>query len=709
MHIEKCIELGIVMVGSSSSSSDASATIVKRPFDDPKNFEQNIKLLNYLEAKALPLSHCECPQLRAYAESLDPKSSPCCVESMNDIQEAKRMAQKEQLKSDLEKRRADGHWLGGQFDMWRRHGRQFVSFNYTYLDLDFVVTADKGKIPCWVVKASVLDFASFEESHTAANIRSYLERALVDYELTWADFSIIVPDGASNCTATLALLVNDVPSDVCYCHNLARSILTALGMGASLSAEDRELIQPLTVALTKQRALSVRFHRSTTLSKSLHEAQAAAGVEHELEPDKGSITRWNAIYIGTQRNIQLYVYIGSVLTSRGTINVLTFNDDGEAVLIEVHTSSLSVDPMQWLLSCEICAVLKVAFVATQRLEGLIMTPDKSFMILSNLHRLLKDAREQDMVFKIPVPAASGTTQVTYVDRNYSSLQNAVKAAARVLENQLYQRFILPGPCITNMRAIKLNPEFPKSVTFLTVAQNNLADVHVKTLLDICDAEMAPATSPLEVPVVSTLVLIAAAPAVESSGFDLLDIGEERFFEETEEGDEIDPLYAARKAEDVLWSSMPKSDFNCGVFQEIVKGRVQRPKFNVMAFYANPYIIGKYPRHFRAFKKVFAAINHEATSEGTFSFSGQVFSKLRTQLDPERLCRTIVNVAGEKRKATDSAAIHLSYKQLKKQRVLGKRQALEAAAVKASAAAAAAAAAADAAAADFPNGGEGVSD
>ena len=62
--------------------------------------------------------------------------------------------------------------------------------------------------------------------------------------------------------------------------------------------------------------------------------------------------------------------------------------------------------------------------------------------------------------------------------------------------------------------------------------------------------------------------------------------------------------------------MPKADFSCGIVSEIVEGRIQAPKFNVMVLYANPHIIAKYPRHVRAFKKVFAAINHEATSEGT---------------------------------------------------------------------------------------------
>ena len=102
----------------------------------------------------------------------------------------------------------------------------------------------------------------------------------------------------------------------------------------------------------------------------------------------------------------------------------------------------------------------------------------------------------------------------------------------------------------------------------------------------------------------------------------------------------------------------------------------------------------------SFRIFYLAINHEATSEGTFSFPGQVFSKLWTQLDPERICRTIANASGEKRKATDPPTIQESYKQLKKQRNVEKRQAFEAAvAVKASVAGAAAADAAAAAAAE----------
>jgi hypothetical protein len=80
------------------------------------------------------------------------------------------------------------------------------------------------------------------------------------------------------------------------------------------------------------------------------------------------------------------------------------------------------------------------------------------------------------------------------------------------------------------------------------------------------------------------------------------MGEVRLFDEADDVEIIDPIAAARKAEDESWHSMPKADFNCGVVQEIVNGQVRPAKFNVMVFYAHSHIIGKYPRHFRAFKK-----------------------------------------------------------------------------------------------------------
>lgn len=156
-------------------------------------------------------------------------------------------------------------------------------------------------------------------------------------------------------------------------------------------------------------------------------------------------------------------------------------------------------------------------------------------------------------------------------------------------------------------AIKLNPEFPKDAAFLNGMQNEIAGVHLKSLLDICDAELFPAAGAAAAPVASPAEAAAVVPPVVQSapvGFDLLDIGEARVFEDSGEVEILDQVAAARKAEDDSWNSMSRADFNCGVVSEISDGRIQAPKFNVMVFYAHPHIMAKYPRRFRAFKKFF---------------------------------------------------------------------------------------------------------
>ena len=50
-------------------------------------------------------------------------------------------------------------------------------------------------------------------------------------------------------STTLDILVEDVDSCVCYCHDLARAILYAMGMGAALEASDRAAIDELSPLL----------------------------------------------------------------------------------------------------------------------------------------------------------------------------------------------------------------------------------------------------------------------------------------------------------------------------------------------------------------------------------------------------------------------------------------------------------------------------
>ena len=92
-----------------------------------------------------------------------------------------------------------------------------------------------------------------------------------------------------------------------------------------------------------------------------------------------------------------------------------------------------------------------------------------------------------------------------------------------------------------------------------------------------------------------------------------------------------------KSEEVLWNGMIESDYNCGVVREVVGSTIMPAKFNVLVFWANPLIKAKFRLRFRVFLGNFAAINHEATSESTFSEAGRAFTKSRTSLDQQQLC------------------------------------------------------------------------
>ena len=65
-----------------------------------------------------------------------------------------------------------------------------------------------------------------------------------------------------------------------------------------------------------------------------------------------------------------------------------------------------------------------------------------------------------------------------------------------------------------------------------------------------------------------------------------------------------------------------------------------------------------------YKRTGSAINHEATSENTFSFAGRAFDKQRTKLASQQLCDTVVATVGEKREATEPGRVQVVYKRLR---------------------------------------------
>ena len=276
-------------------------------FDDPVRFEHNVMAVKMLQASGDPLSRVETQQFKDFWTCLNPESNPYCYEILLDVQAAQFMVQEAQAIEDFKTRRDEGHLLGGQIDAWTRWGRKFMCFNYTYLKLG-VVETDEGLKPRWSIKTAILCFEEWgDHPQTAEAITEWLNGVLKKHNLTWADFALLVPDGASNCIKTLNILVEDVDSCVCYCHDLARAVLYAIGMGAALEASDRDDIDELTSALNKMRTLSIKFSRVSALKKACHDSQAQDGIKRELETLRAAITRWNGVYLGLLRNIQLKV------------------------------------------------------------------------------------------------------------------------------------------------------------------------------------------------------------------------------------------------------------------------------------------------------------------------------------------------------------------------------------------------------------------
>ena len=259
-------------------------------FDDPDCFKHNLLLVKAFQAHQLPFSLSESPHIRAFAESLNPLARPACYESMLEIQEAQRFAQKEGTVEWFNLRRTEGHKIGGQFDGWMRHGQSFMSYNYTYLALTSELTAD-GVLPKWEVRTSLLDFSVFDEAHTATNIKDVLDRTNASFGLTWDDFNLLAGDGASNNVATFNLLAQGDPAPdttICYCHDLARAILFVLGFGAALDEEDRAVLADLTAAMKKCRILSVKFNNVSKLKAGLHAPRRPTGSSGSWTPSNRS-------------------------------------------------------------------------------------------------------------------------------------------------------------------------------------------------------------------------------------------------------------------------------------------------------------------------------------------------------------------------------------------------------------------------------------
>jgi hypothetical protein len=83
-----------------------------------------------------------------------------------------------------------------------------------------------------------------------------------------------------------------------------------------------------------------------------------------------------------------------------------------------------------------------------------------------------------------------------------------------------------------------------------------------------------------------------------------------------------------------------------------------------AFWANSLVEDAFAARHNVYCGVATAINHEANSEGTFSFAGRALTSSAPPMKSEQLCDTVVAAAGGKRKTTEPADVQHTYKRLR---------------------------------------------
>ena len=256
-------------------------------------------------------------------------------------------------------------------------------------------------------------------------------------------------------------------------------------------------------------------------------------------------------------------------------------------------------------------------------------------------------------------------------RHYDRLKRPVKAMIKVLKEQIFNRLLSAGPTKTALLAMKSNPFMSWPPSFLTSSQVASADMHYKAALFAAQAaldgkeEEAPATAAQAV-AQAAAEPPAVAPAAGAALAGFYDAADESA---EEEEDTTRPLFV----EGVNWAQMKVLKKKSHLYVKGMTNRVtgtpkgyvtQGMKMDTRVFWADSSVQVAFRARHYVYCGIATAINHEANSEGTFSFAGRAFNKFRTTMKSEQLCDKVVAAAGEKRKATAPKDVQTTYKRLR---------------------------------------------
>jgi len=498
-----------------------------------------------------------------------------------------------------------------------------------------------------VVLTDLLDFSVNDESKTADNIANWVQEVMAVYGLKFEHISVIVPDGAANCSSAcdilnarsnLGFVESSFETHICDCHNLARAILYGVGQhGNKANSKNPEVRETLLQFKTIVR----KFNQSPMLSKILKQCQEDDNVR-VLKGKNPAVTRWGGLHMMIQSQNKNKPYIENSLLQVNEVAIPMEDDNGDVIgdsTVMVPGVSLIPSAAIWLRAREIESVLTLFHQATDEMQGNSLC-DRSWQWIKHLYDMVSDEESEWQVPK--AVSADGKRNTAFVTVRASQFKNdCVRQMLRVIEQQMRTRFIVPGPPTTSLINMYINPTINKS-ELLEDSQLTMMDIHViKAMQAVSTAPQhdSPPPPPTQSPTFSSL-----PPKNIFSKFKMA----RRTPTPQHEHNEV-------SNEKRTFEALSDEDMDrYGLVTDTTE-------FNIFAFWAHPAVIGRFPLLTQVAMSNISAVLHEATSERTFSDCGQYIGDKRRSLKSETVCAQVLTKSGERVKEATTDEIMLKYK------------------------------------------------
>jgi hypothetical protein len=582
---------------------------------------------------------------RRFYTALDARFVPPCSKSINRILLLLLEVQSGKKKNWLQAARAllGKPFLNVELDIWTAKN---ASESYAAMKGSIILNDENGVLR---VHDFVLEFAVFPNNrHTALHIKAWMESVFVDNLLSKEDIIMATPDGAANGKKALKLM--GLEFIVCYCHDLQRAMLYALGRAGKTSRnpEVKALIELHHKIVTK-------VHTSTLLTKDLIDAQVSAGVvKGKAKTVTGScVTRqWQGDAKILGRNLDLQVYLDSILTQTMLHPTSTqeelllandvYSDEEEEFVDPVDEPVPCLTASQWLSTRILFGIIKPAFDATTMLEtSSSVSIDRALpLILSLLKHFQSD------VIKVPQPGfyAKKVSEWECKKIEAAKIPAHLQLVRTIAAEEIKKRFLSEAPHDWILVGLAMNPSLnlqklfsykPELLERSKLALNTAffkQSVHYNATIGRNKAPKEPQA------------------AVATGGADnvlaLDDFSYEAAVATPMEQEVDDSLNAELQA---YWRLVGSPDLS---------KHKENGRFSVLKFWTVYQVL--LPILGQVAQKCFSIFASEANVERLFSYAGDVVNDLRTRLQPELVRAWVTVPLNMETFPVDQGEVHEAY-------------------------------------------------